>query len=236
MAADKNYEYGVPVRFVKRRNQKHIRIRVKDGEIIVSAPYGTPEHLMRTYCRENKAWITASLRKIEKRSNDVRAQNRFSENFLLYEGNWVPFRIKTQRPMYGDMDFDGHEIVFTIPESITFTAEIAAKLYRNWAAPRLQFRFLEKTVPLPFNPGRITVRSQKTKWGSCSSKGNINLNWRLIQCPTWIQDYIFIHELCHLKHLNHSPAFWELVDFYFPRRKEAEKWLNKNGSVVFENP
>jgi predicted metal-dependent hydrolase len=74
-------------------------------------------------------------------------------------------------------------------------------------------------------PRRITIRNQSTRWGSCSAKGTISLNWRLIQVPPFVRDYIILHELMHLHELNHSPRFWRRVKQVCPDYEKAEHWL-----------
>ena len=73
------------------------------------------------------------------------------------------------------------------------------------------------------------LKEQKTIWGSCSSKGNINLNWRVIMAPDGGMDYIIIHELAHLTHLNHSKEFWERVAEFMPEYKQWRKWFKEHG-------
>lgn len=77
--------------------------------------------------------------------------------------------------------------------------------------------------------GKITIRAERTLWGSCTARGNINLNCLLVELPQNIYDYVVIHELCHLKHLNHSRLFWETVAKYCPDYKIYRKWLKANG-------
>ena len=79
---------------------------------------------------------------------------------------------------------------------------------------------------------RISIRDQKTRWGSCSSKGTLSFNWRLMLAPPSILDYVVVHELCHLTHMNHSPAFWQAVDAVYPDYKNARKWLKEHGSEL----
>ena len=77
--------------------------------------------------------------------------------------------------------------------------------------------------------GRITIRDQKSRWGSCSAEGNLNFSWRLILMPIEVMDYVVVHELAHLKEMNHSKAFWEEVEKVLPDYKEQRKWLKENG-------
>ena len=82
--------------------------------------------------------------------------------------------------------------------------------------------------------GKITVRSQKTRWGSCSSAGNLNFNCLLALCPSEVIDYVVVHELCHLRHMNHSRAFWNEVAKYFPGYDEQKDWLKRHQSEIMQ--
>ena len=75
---------------------------------------------------------------------------------------------------------------------------------------------------------RVTIRSQKSRWASCSVRKNLNFNWKLIMAPEQVLDYVIIHELCHLKELSHSKAFWNLVSQYCPNWREHRTWLNRH--------
>lgn len=80
--------------------------------------------------------------------------------------------------------------------------------------------------------GKITVRNQKTRWGSCSSKGNLNFNCLLMLAPPEVLDYVVVHELCHRKQMNHSKAFWLEVEKVLPNYKEVRRWLKEEGSQM----
>ena len=91
-------------------------------------------------------------------------------------------------------------------------------------------RRVAKLAPIVgVNFGRITIRAQKSRWGSCSAKGNLNFNCLLMLCPEEVRDYVVVHELCHRKELNHSDRFWNEVRQLLPSYDSARKWLKTNG-------
>lgn len=79
---------------------------------------------------------------------------------------------------------------------------------------------------------RIRIAEQKTRWGSCSGKGTLSFNWKLMLAPPKVLDYVVVHEVCHLKEMNHSPRFWNLVEEIMPDYKEYRKWLKENGNTL----
>ncbi len=79
---------------------------------------------------------------------------------------------------------------------------------------------------------KITIRDQKTRWGSCSNSGTLSFNYRLMLAPPRVLDYVVVHELCHLTHMNHSKDFWNMVESILPDYKEYKKWLNENGHTL----
>lgn len=102
--------------------------------------------------------------------------------------------------------------------------------YRKKA--RLLFRqraeYYASVMGVTFN--RIAIREQRTRWGSCSSKKNLNFNWKLLLAPPEVLDYVVVHELCHLKQMDHSRAFWAEVAAILPDYKERKKWLREHGA------
>ena len=82
--------------------------------------------------------------------------------------------------------------------------------------------------------GKITIRNQRTRYGSCSAKGNLNFNCLIMLMPEEIIDYVIVHELCHIKEMNHSRRFWKEVEDILPDYKERRKWLKQNGNILIE--
>jgi predicted metal-dependent hydrolase len=100
--------------------------------------------------------------------------------------------------------------------------------------------FLQKTSYyakiMHISYGRISIREQKTRWGSCSSAGNLNFNWRLIFAPEAVLTYVVVHELAHRLEMNHSPAFYSIVESVLPDYKKSQKWLRSNGHILWSLP
>ena len=97
------------------------------------------------------------------------------------------------------------------------------------AKTELPARLLELAAVHQLRVTRVTVRNQRWRWGSCSRLGHICLNWRLVQMPPSVRDYVMIHELMHLKRLDHSPVFWKLVAAACPDHEAARAWLRRFG-------
>jgi predicted metal-dependent hydrolase len=76
---------------------------------------------------------------------------------------------------------------------------------------------------------RIRVGDPRSRWGSCSTRGTLSFSWRLVMAPAWVADYVVVHELCHLRQMNHSRRFWQLVDEAYPSRRAAQAWLKRHG-------
>ncbi len=109
--------------------------------------------------------------------------------------------------------------------------EVAALKAR--AGQELPARLLELAARHGFSVSRVSVRAQRTLWGSCSRRrGSISLNWRLVRMPAGIRDYILLHELAHLRHANHSRRFWALVETICPAYRDAERWLKRHAAEI----
>lgn len=85
---------------------------------------------------------------------------------------------------------------------------------------------------LELHVASVSVRNQRTRWGSCGRNGRICLNWRLALMPVWVRDYVLVHELMHLKRMDHSPRYWSLVAQAYPRYREARAWLRQHGPAL----
>lgn len=100
---------------------------------------------------------------------------------------------------------------------------------RGRAAVELPLRLRELAAAVGLQVARVSIRNQRARWGSCGRDGHICLNWRLVLMPGWVRDYVLIHELMHLRRLDHSAAYWRLVAAACPAYQDARRWLRANG-------
>lgn len=103
---------------------------------------------------------------------------------------------------------------------------------RRLAARELPPRVLELAALHRLPARRVTIRNQRSRWGSCSRRGTISLNWRLVQTPPFVRDYLVLHELAHLKEMNHSRRFWHEVACLCPDYRAAERWLKQHSRLL----
>ncbi len=122
--------------------------------------------------------------------------------------------------------------VFRVPQLEGDLRPALEAQFARRARIELPARTWELAVMAGIELRRVSVRNQRSRWGSCSAGGTISLNWRLVQAPDFVRDYIIHHELMHLREMNHSPRFWTHVEAVCPGWRQAERWLKHHGSLL----
>ena len=147
------------------------------------------------------------------------ASEKDIEKILMKKEAWISKHIeeiKTRKKRFESESTDK----FT-PEKIKLLADKALEVIP------MRVEYFANIMGVTY--GNITIRNQKTRWGSCSSEKNLNFNWKLILAPPEVLDYVVVHELCHLKEMNHSKAFWDEVGKVMPEYETYKLWLKENG-------
>lgn len=177
-----------------------------------------------TVIRSNRK--TVAIQVNSDRSVTVRAPRSASEKdieeILKKKKAWISKHIKKIKETKERFEAEPTEKLTR--EKVIALAEEALKVIPE------RVEYFAKVIGVTY--GKITVRNQKTRWGSCSSKGNLNFNCLLMLAPPEVLDYVVVHELCHRKQMNHSKAFWLEVEKVLPDYKEARKWLKEEGSQM----
>lgn len=159
----------------------------------------------------------------------VRAPEKIPQNeiikFVEEKQNWIKKHLV-------QMYFKAEEIKKQKKEPALTNADIEKLCQKALSVIPDKVKYYAEIMGVTY--GRITIRNQKTRWGSCSNKGNLNFNCLLMLMPDKVLDYVVVHELCHLKQMNHSKKFWMEVERYMPDYRNYRKWLNENGGALIE--
>jgi predicted metal-dependent hydrolase len=212
---------------------KNIRITVGNDGVVLTLPGRTAERHGHEFIRERSDWIAKTLAKIEVADEIVASRS-------LGDGTTVPFidwdltlRILdgpsgrvTLKPASG-------ELWVRVPDS---KRETVASALERWYRRQAKEVFAERLDAVVERNGtsyeRVTIRDQKTRWGSCSSSGTISFNWRLLLAPESVMDYVIEHEAAHIEVRDHSPRFWALMDERVPDWRESRLWLKRHGNTL----
>lgn len=207
-------------------NRRNVLLQaLPEGKVRVYAPKNARLREMDNLVLSRWDWITDAHKQY---ALEGKAQAFNPENGVLIEGRRVPVQII--RAVKPGCRMDNGVLYVSIPSEDHQRAEEEIKKYLSKLALDKIREALEIYAPTVNRPyGRVTIREQKTRWGSCSSKKNLNFNWKLILAPKEALHYVVIHELCHLIHFNHSEKFWKEVESRMSEYDVWRKWLKANG-------
>ncbi len=224
-----------PATYTQRKHQKNLRIRVTGNGITVSGPARCTHKEMRDFYWKKADWIKKAWQNQQEKEKKRRLLIEKNRGTLLIRG--IRKRIIEQVQTDGKKslidELDEYVVLYHNPKEKEGKEAAVNTFYLKAALKELPVHLARNSKLLSVSPGKLSIRNQKTRWGSCSRKGNISLNWRLIKCPVWIVNYIIIHELVHLRHFNHSRAFWQEVTQCFPETDKARKWIRQHEAEVF---
>ena len=214
--------------FVRVRRARRYIVRVRpDGAIRVTIPRGGSRREAEAFLEKHRGWAAAE----RLRALAVHAPARWTEGTeTLLRGR--PVRLEVIPRGDGAWLALGDERIRLreVPLDLRGAAEACLRrVAQRELVPRLQ----ELAAVHGLQIAGVTIRNQRSRWGSCSRRGVIALNFRLVQAPEPVRDYVLIHELMHLRQQNHSRRFWRLVEAACPAFREAERWLRTEGRSLF---
>jgi len=177
------------------------------------------EYKVRESARAKNVSITVDLDGTVEVVKPYRMSLSIVQKFVDKKRNWILKHVEYFKSRNYPKSFDPKKIrKFTKRDYIKHKESARALIHER-------VNYFNQIYNFPIK--RIAIKNQKSCWGSCSEKGNLNFNYRLLFLPDHLRDYIVVHEICHLKELNHSPRFWSLVEKTMPKYKEMRKELKK---------
>jgi hypothetical protein len=200
-----------------------LRLR-PDGTARVTIPRNGSIRAARDFASRNVGWLEQQFQRLA-------ARPKFPDTWIL--GTEIHFRgelVRIEPDADGSIRFSTERL--NVSDAQSDLRPAIQNHLRVLASEELPPRVLELAALYGVNVSRVTVRNQKSRWGSCSRRGTISLNWRLIQTPEFVRDYIILHELAHRRQMNHSEKFWQEMKHLFPDYLQAERWLKQHSNLL----
>ncbi len=219
---------GAVFRILLRRRDgvRRLTLRVSSatGEVVMTVPPRTALATARRFAANHGDWIAARLARMPERVE-------FAEGALV-PLRGVPHRIvrRGERGGATRLEADPSGPVISVSCGAPHVARRVREFLMAQARGDLQAAIARYTGPLGQGPARVTLRDTRSRWGSCTARGELNFSWRLILAPPLVLDYLVAHEMAHLREMNHSDRFWSLVRHLCPHVDPAEAWLKREGA------
>jgi len=236
-ALPKNYQVGehtLPVVLSARR--KSIAIKQRKGNFVLEVPHKISAKQLQSVLMQNHNWL---LKRITRLVENTLPKFRGEEGgtFELFgEEKTVSWQFSEhveQNKFHIDETLNN--VLFHFPvyrqevECRQYCCQSLEQLFKKTAQDYLKPKLDLYAEQMGVSYKSLTVKGYKSRWGSCYSDGRIQFNWRLMQAPKWVIDYVVVHELAHLVHANHSKEFWDLVAFHYPKTKQAKQVMKQHG-------
>ena len=232
----------LPVRpelvFVRSLRARNYRLTLRpDGVAVATIPARGSEQEARRFVAEHHDWLERARTRHARRPRPAATWTLGTP--VLWRGEMTAIRAASVPPGSAGLPGQGGKPMVCLAADVFRLRSLEGDLrpaleaqFARRARIELPARLWELAAETGVDLKHAAVRNQRTRWGSCSAGGTISLNWRLVQTPDPVRDYILYHELMHLREMNHSERFWTRVGAVCPGWREAERWLKRNGSLL----
>ncbi len=215
----------VPLMVIRNHRARRYLLRLRlDGSVRLTIPRRGSVIEGRRFAERNTEWLTKQLARLAAQPTEPKQWLIGSE--IFFRGDLV----KLDTGMAGTIQFGGESV--GVPDASKDLRPNIGKHLWQLATTELPPKVYAFAAKHELKVQRVTVRNQKSRWGSCSRRGTVSLNWRLIQTPALVQDYIILHELMHLRQMNHSARYWQEVENVCPEYQIAENWLKRHSALL----
>jgi predicted metal-dependent hydrolase len=222
------HQFAPGILFERSQRARHYRLTLRrDGTAVATIPVRGSEREALRFVARHQDWLERA--RARQQSRPRTADTWTVGTRLLWRGELTEVRIaaNNDRPQIC--------LAADLFRVRTLEADLRPTLeahFARMARVELPARTWELAALTGSEVKQVTVRNQRSRWGSCSANGTISLNWRLVQTPEFVRDYIIYHELMHLREMNHSARFWARVEEVCPAWRDAEHWIKRNGSLL----
>ena len=206
------WKHGITVHLVRTPRARRYLLRLQsDGTARLVIPRRGSRAEGLNFLERSETWLLEQVARWQKRQQ---ARQPWTDGtHFLFRGESVVLRVED---LPGNLRLSFSDQIIPLPHARPDYRELVLRHLRRLAERELPVRTRELAQLHGIAINRVTVRAQKTRWGSCSARGTISLNWRLVQAPPSVSDYLIIHELMHRRQMNHSARYWKLIEAAFP--------------------
>lgn len=219
----------IKIEKIIRSKRKTIALQMTDNAtLIIRAPFNVSEKTIWEVINKHKNWIYKKQKEIESRDPKALPKEFVNGEGFLYLGRYYKLHIVDgqEEPLKFENGF--YLSKSTLPKA----KEVFIDWYKKAAYEKVVERVNWWAQKRGFKYNKVNITNAQRRWGSCSSKGNLNFSWRLIMAPLSVIDYVVVHELVHLEEKNHGKVFWTKVKMLMPDYKKHEEWLKKSGYLL----
>lgn len=209
----------------------------RDGNLVVKAPWFVSDREIERFVASKEEWILATAKRLA-----MQKKKKEAERLQLVNGDQLPFlnerltlSVFREESSRCRVKKAGDRLLLFVPYEADYDVRRMAieKWYRKIAAQWIGERAMFYAGMMQVSFSEIHIKDQKSRWGSCSGLSNLNFSFRLMLAPEAVAEYVVIHELCHLRYMDHSQNFWQMVETFCPDYKVRKKWLAEHGNELY---
>ncbi|MBW8186577.1 M48 family metallopeptidase [Shewanella nanhaiensis] len=223
---------GLCVDVVRTSRTKTASIKVDDGLVSVVVPKALEIERIKQLVADKYLWIIQKIA-LHEESKPASDREFISGEAYAYLGR--NYRLKVIAGAYTPVKLIQGRLVATLPDGAkrsNLVRDAVIRWYKLNALRKIKEKVRRYSKVMGLEPKSIDIKTFKSRWGSCSPKGELDFNWVIVMAPNRVVDYVVIHELCHLKQLDHSPKFWKEVERVMPDYAEHKEWLKVNSGKL----
>ena len=221
---------GFVADIIRSPKRKTAAIKIQKGRVVVMVPDFLKLPAIESIVSSKTRWIQEKLA-IQNEMIAIPVKQFIAGEHFSCLG--TDYTLKLISGAYPALSVLQTELEVTMPDNIVNKAIVIKQLLTQWYKRGAESELKRKTEAyariIGVTPKDITIKTFKARWGSCSSSGSLYYNWKIMMAPESVVDYVVIHELCHLLHHNHAPAYWQTVAKYCPDYRACHAWLKANG-------
>lgn len=220
---------GFVAEVVRTNRRKTASVKVEEGKVSIVIPLDLPDSNIEQLVKNKTRWIREKIY-LHSQATPFKSKEYVSGESFSYMGK--NYRLRLLSGKTKPVKMKQGRLVVSIPKGEGRTDKVRAALeqwYRVRAEEKLNEKVKRYSKLIGVNPKSVSIKSFKSRWGSCHKSGDIQFNWLIIIAPNKVVDYVVVHELCHLKEHNHSPKFWKSIEKVLPDYLDCKEWLKDKG-------